>query len=300
MRSLIKMGLVAALFLGVLAWAMAQHRTTKRDLEHRLARQELRSEFLQRAPWVFSLSEPAAYVQEARGLFSWYAKEVEALHRRHPAPHPTPDTRGDLDARLAAGRLSQQEYEGLRDSQEQVDELWAAFAQGTYAPVMTGVQASMRIDFLPPRPTVVDGQRALQGRFVVWGAQRSKVEERVGQVTQVRTQTHASFHDVEVKLFDGKGKQLGQLTFGLPFGPYVPVPEQRNEDFPPGAFVGTYAIPLVPHEAESMEMTASLVSRAVTGSPIRADFAWKEPVPTSWKLGEGEAWEGAGVGFRDE
>lgn len=300
MRSLIKMGLVAALFLAVLAWAMTQHRATKQDLEHRLALQELRSEFLQRAPWVLSLPDRSTYVEEARGLFTWYAKEVEALHRRFPALHPARDVLADLDDRLAAGKISRQEYEGLRESQEQVEEVWAALSQGAYAPAMTGVHASLRIDFLPPRPAMVDGQRALRGRFVVWGAQRSKVEERVGQATQVRSQTHASFHDVEVKLFDGKGKQLGQLTFGLPFGPYVPVPEQRNEDFPPGAFVGTYAIPLVPHEAESMEMTASLVSRAITGAPIRADFVWKEPVPISWKLGEGEAWEGAGVGFRDE
>lgn len=301
MRSLIQMGLVAALLLGVLAWTVSKQGAARKELEYHLARAELRAEFLQRAPWVWSLEDPARYTQESRGLFTWYVEQARKLRARFP-DRPDDDAAflEELDRRLAEGRISQRDHDGFRASYEQVEEVWEAIAGGRYEPVMTGSHASLRIDFLPPRPSLVDGQRALEGRFVVWGAQRTVTEEPIGKGTQARIQTHASFHDVEVDLFDGRGKQLGQLTFGLPFGPYVPVPEQRIEDFPPLGFVGNYAIPLVPHEAESMKMVASLVSRAVTGTSIQANFVWEQPVPASWKLGEGEAWEGAGVGFRDE
>lgn len=301
MRSFLKIGLTLAIFLAAIVWVVRTFDTQKESHAYRLAREELRAEFLARAPWVFGLEDPALYRQELRGLFRWYHAQVEDLDRRFPSLSPPRDAYlGELQARYDAGRLREQEYEGFRESYEKVAEVWAALADGSYAPAMTGTSGGLRLDFLEAKPVLVQGQRALQGRFVLWGAQRSRMEEDMGGVKQARIQTHASFQDVRVKLFDEREKPIGELTFGLPFGTYVPVPEQRIDAFPPLAFVGDYAIPLVPHAAVTMEMKASVLSRAVTGTEIRAEFEWKQPVPPQWKLAEGEAWEGARVGHRDE
>lgn len=302
MRSFVKIGLTFVIVLGAVLWVVRTFDAQKERHAYGLARQELRAEFLARAPWVLGLEDPDLYRRELRGLFRWYHGQVEDLDRRFPSLSPARDAYlKDLEARFEAGRLHQQEYEGFRGSYEQVAEVWSALVDGSYAPAMSGTSGAMRLDFLEARPTLVQGQRAIQGRFVLWGAQRSRVEEDVGGGRkQARIQAHAVFQDVQVKLFDDRGKPIGQLSFGLPFGTYVPVPEQRIDAFPPLAFVGDYAIPLVPYAAQTMEMTATVISRAASGTEIRADFEWKQPVPAHWKLAEGEAWEGARVGHREE
>lgn len=301
MRSFLKVGLTLAIFLGAILWVVRTFDAQRESHAYRLAREELRSEFLARAPWVFGLEDPSLYGREVRGLFDWYQQRAAALEARFPELSPAADDYlAELEDRYAAGRLREAEYEGFKESFEQVAEVWAAIAGGSYAPAMTGVSGPLRIDFFEAKPTLVHGQRAIQGRFVLWGAQRSRVEEESGGIKQTRVQTHAAFQDVQVKLFDERGRPIGELTFGLPIGSYVPVPEQRIEAFPPLAFVGDYAIPLVPHEAQTMEMKATVTSRAASGTEIRGSFEWKQPVPAHWKLAEGEAWEGARIGHREE
>lgn len=301
MRSLLKIGLTLVILLGAVIWVVRAFDAQKTRNAYRLAREELRSEFLASAPWVFGLEDPDLYRREIRGLLRWYLQRVEELDKRFPALSPPRDAYlEELEARQAAGRIDLHEAEAYRESYEQVAEVWAALADGSYAPERSGVGSGMRLDFLPGKPTLVEGQRAVRGRFVLWGAQRGRVEEDVAGVEATRIQTYAVFHDVQVELFDERGKPMGRMSFGLPYGTYVPVPEQRIDAFPPLAFVGDYAIPLVPHRAHTMEMKATVISRSVTGAEIRADFTWKEPVPSHWKLAEGEAWEGAQVGHREE
>jgi len=301
MRSLLKIGLTLAILLGAVLWVVGEMRTLRQSAAYRLAREELRAEFLARAPWVWGLQDAERYREEARALFRWYLEGLQALARRFPGQAAAPDAYlRDLEARHRDGRLSESEFLGYKESYEQVAEVWEAIVSGGYAPVMTGASQSLRLDFLEARPALIQGQRAIQGRFVLWGAQRSRSEEKPGDFEQPRIQTHASFDDVRAKLFDARERQIGELTFGLPSGTYVPVPEQRIADFPPLAFVGEYAIPLVPYEAETMEIVAVVRSRAASGAEIRGEFVWKQPVPASWKLAEGEAWEGARVGIRPE
>ena len=275
MRSFLKVGVTLVIFLGAILWVVRNFDAQKESHAYELAREELRSEFLARAPWVFGIEDPSIYPQEVRGLFRWYHQRVEEIAERFPELSPPVDAYlAQLEERYEAGRLREPEYEGFKESYEQVAEIWGAIAGGSYAPAMTGTSGPFRLDFFEARPTLVHGQRAIQGRFVLWGAQRSRVEEESGG--------------------------MGELTFGLPAGSYVPVPEQRIETFPPLAFVGDYIIPLVPHEAETMEMKATVISRATTGTEIRGEFVWNQPVPAHWKLAEGEAWEGARIGHRDE
>lgn len=301
MRSFLKVGLTLIISLGAIVWVVRTFDAQRENHAYHLAREELRSEFLARAPWVFGLEDPSLYRQEVRGLFRWYTKRLKGLEERFPSLLPAPDSYlAELERRYAAGRLREAEYKGFMESYEQVAEIWEAIAGGSYEPALTGMSGPFRIDFFDARPTLVHGQRAIQGRFVLWGAQRDLVEDEVSGIKQMRVRTHASFRDVDVKLYDERGRHIGALTFGLPSGSYVPVPEQRIETFPPLAFVGEYAIPLVPHEAARMEMRAVVTSRAATGTEIRGEFEWEMPVPEFWKLAEGEAWEGARIGHREE
>jgi hypothetical protein len=78
------------------------------------------------------------------------------------------------------------------------------------------------------------------------------------------------------------------------------VPEQKIEDFPALAYIGTFFFPLLPHEGTKAEIDTSATSRSGGGNDIVAAFKWSRDVPADWRLAEGEKWEGADVEEREE
>ena len=108
------------------------------------------------------------------------------------------------------------------------------------------------------------------------------------------------FQDVRLRLFDKDGRQVAEATFGLPAGPYVPFPESKIADFPPMAYIGSFAFPALPAEAERAEIEASVVTRSGAGRDIEARFRWTRDVPADWKLPPGQSWDGAAVEEREE
>lgn len=300
MSSLLRIVVSAVLVIGVVVYAKNKYNATIEEHEYRLAKEQLRAEFLERAPFVWSISDPDRYREESRSLFNWYYGELTNLYSRFPAYKNEDKYLQELEERRAAGRIRDSEFAEYKASYEQVNEIWKLIREGRYAPALTASDASMRIDFLEFERTMVQGQPALQGRFVLWGAQRRRVEERRGEHTLKRVDVQASFPDVQLRLTGSNGKPVAEASFGMPSGPYVPYPEQRVEDFPPMAYIGTFALPVLPHEAVEMEMEAAAISRSTSGGDIHATFVWKQEVPSSWKLREGEEWEGAEVETREE
>jgi hypothetical protein len=49
-----------------------------------------------------------------------------------------------------------------------------------------------------------------------------------------------------------------------------------------------------------MEITFNVSSRASSGGDAAATYVWKLDVPSEWRLGAGETWEGAEVSERAE
>ena len=66
------------------------------------------------------------------------------------------------------------------------------------------------------------------------------------------------------------------------------------------AFIGSFAFPALPPEAERAEIEASVVTRTGAGRDVEARFRWTRDVPAEWRLAAGEAWEGAAVEERDD
>lgn len=302
MNQIVKILLSVGIVIAVAVAAIGKYNDTVETFEYRLAKADLRSEFLERSAAVIAIQDPARYEEEIRGLFKWYQGELTRIYNTYPRFKGAEKAYlEDLDARLAAGKLRAEDYEAYKASYEQVREIWDLLQAGRYSPALTAADGSMRIDFLEFEPTTLQGQKALAGRFVLWGAQRRKIEEKsaAGAVTS-RYDVQATFRDVQVRLLGKNGKPIGEFTFNLPGGPYVPYPEQKLEDFPPMAFIGTFAFPAFLPDSETMEMESVVVSRSSTGRDITARFAWKQPVPVSWKLAEGETWVNAQVEEREE
>lgn len=291
MSQLLKILLGSAAAIAIAFWSVNTYNDTKESYEYRLAKEQLRSEYLERAAPVRTMADPDAYDTESRALFKWYFGELTKLYNRFPTYRVSEEQYlEELEAKKDS--MKGEVYAASKASYEQIREIWDLLRSGKYSPELTATDASMRIDFLEFEPTTLDGQKGIKGRFVLWGAQRRRLEERVGGATQTRVEVQASFSDMHVTLTDEKNLLVAEMTFGLPHGPFVPYPEVRMEDFPPMAYIGSFFFPAIPHEAVNAEISGGVRSRSSSGE-LSANFNWKMPVPTAWKLGEGQVWEGA-------
>ncbi len=302
MSQLLKIVLTAAAVIALSVVAMNKYNDTVETYEYKLARADLRADYLERAAAVRSVQDSVRYEEEVRGLFKWYLGELTELHNRYPAFKGGEDAYlAELEARKAAGQLDGEEFESYNASYDQVKEIRDLIKAGRYSPALTAADGAMRIDFLEFEPTTIDGEKGVKGRFVLWGAQRRKLEEKsAGGVVSYRYDVQATFQDVQLKIAGKDGKPVAEASFGLPSGPYVPYPEQKLADFPPMAYIGSFAFPVLPNQAEKAEIESVVVSRSATGRDIEARFAWKRDVPSEWKLGAGEEWKGADVEEREE
>ncbi|HWV37621.1 MAG TPA: hypothetical protein VN033_03985 [Vulgatibacter sp.] len=301
MSQLAKIVLTAVAVIVVAFIAIDKYDSMQEHYEYRLAKEQVRSEFLERSAAVRALADSDRYDEESRGLFKWYFAELTKVYNRFPKQKGAEEAYlRDLEERKAKGQVKPSDYEGLKASYDQIREIWDLLRDGKYAPALTAGDSSLRLDFLEFEPGTVDGRKGIQGRFVLWGAMRRRVEERAGNQTQTRVDVQASFPDVQLRMFGANGKPVAEMSFGMPSGAYVPYPEARLEDFPPMAYLGSFAFPLVPYEAHTVEIEAAASSRSPAGNEIMGRFKWTMPVPAEWKLGEGQAWEGATIEEREE
>ncbi len=301
MSQLAKIVLTAVGVIAIAVLAINKYNSTQEMYEYRLAKEQLRSEFLERAAPIRSISDADRYDEEVRGLFKWYFGDLTKLYNRFPAYKGADASYlAELDERKAKGQFKEGEYEAYKASYDQIREIWDLLRNGQYSPALSAGDGSLRLDFLEFEQGTVEGRKGVIGRFVLWGAQRRRVEEKAGNSVRTRIDVQASFPDVQLKMFGANGKPVAEMAFGMPAGPYVPYPEQRLEDFPPMAYIGSFAFPLVPFEAETVEIEAGASSRSALGSDLRGSFTWKMPVPASWKLKEGQVWEGATIEEREE
>lgn len=281
--------------------AINKYDSMQEQYEYRLAKEQVRAEFLERSAAVRAVPDANRYDEEARGLFKWYFAELTKVYNRFPKQKGAEEAYlRDLEERKAKGQIKPSDFDGLKASYDQIREMWDLLRDGKYSPVLSAGDSSLRLDFLEFEPGTVDGQKGIKGRFVLWGAQRRRMEEKAGTQVQTRVDVQASFSDVQLKMFGANGKPVAEMAFGMPAGAYVPYPEARLEDFPPMAYLGSFAFPLVPYEAQTVEIEAMATSRSPAGNELAGRFKWSMPVPSSWKLQEGQAWEGATIEEREE
>jgi hypothetical protein len=303
MNPLLRIVVGAVAVIALVVVGMNAYRDNRTDYEYRLAREDLRAQFLERSALVRAIPDPAAYADESRELFRWYFARWDEIQERFPSHRGSLDRYlRELEERAADGHIGKDELAAYEASYRQVREIWDLLRENKYRPALTGLDGALRLDFLEFEPGTIDGERAIQGRFVLWGAQRRRIDEAPGRTSPAagRVEVQAVFQDVRLRLFNKDGRQVAEATFGLPAGPYVPFPESKIEDFPPLAFIGGFAFPALPAEAERAEIEASVITRTIGGKDIEARFRWTRDVPADWRLPPGQSWDGAAVEERED
>ncbi|ATB48445.1 hypothetical protein [Corallococcus macrosporus] len=281
---------VIVIVAGVLLGAVMSYRSASgRALEaqREADQQRIHAEYLERVGWMRSNPDEASYRDELKPFFKNYFEQVDDHLTRFQG-----NTKFD-DYLL---ELEQREERGAKDDRandrkafyEYARKTFDSMREGRYRPVWTATDKGMRLDLISSDVVMVLGKPQIRLQLAVWGAQRTLKDD--GKV--LKMVTSAAF-DTVWKLTDAKGKLLGEMRGADP-SMKIDHPERFIKAFPPQMVLGHYDLDLLPNEVSKMEMTINLTSSAASGGTATSTYVWKvDEVPSDWKLGAGESWEGA-------
>ncbi len=279
---------VIVIVAGVLLAAVMSHRSTSaraREAEREADSQRIQSEYLERAGWIRSNPDENTYRDELKPFFKVYFDQVDAHLTAFGGNKNFDGYLQELEKRVDSGKAER--AEDRKAFYEYTRKQFDSMREGRYRPVWTATDKGMRLDIVSSDVVMVMGKPQVRLQLALWGAQRMLKDE--GKVKKMLTS--ASF-DTVWKLTDAKGKLLGEMRGSDPSMKVDP-PERFVAQFPPQMVLGHYDLDRMPNEVAKMEMTLNVSSRAASGGTITSTYVWKLDVPSEWKLGAGELWEGA-------
>lgn len=291
-------GVTAAIF-----WTMRKWDLKTAEAQKEQAMLKLRADYLERVAWLRNVPDEKAYKDEISTMLRWYFKEVTDLLNKYGGNRKFDDYLEELDAR---SKRSQKVEEYASPGKDKNDEKKAYYEYtknvfdlmkgGSYSPYWTATDQGVRFDLLSADTIQEGGETKIHMPIVVWGLPR---EERTDDKNVHRVTCNASFR-FNWKLFDEKGKLLGEMPGEGGPDNRVDYPERFIKFFPPVTLLGHYDIEKLPAEVKNVEITFTISARSPTGGDMNLNYVWKLEPPAAWKLGTGEAWKGAQDSIRPE
>jgi hypothetical protein len=281
--------------LGVLAAVLlaSAFRSRSEASEARLERARLKREFTERAQ-VAKVVPPDRLPEwhaDVIALARWYFDELQAVRNRHPGEPPRPSALEAAEAE-AKGGLKKEQRDQLQDFQRYAESRLALLKDGAYASKGSAVGGGLRLDLLAVEPGKgPDGNPGLRVDFALWGAPRYLERERSAERTVSRNVIPVSFKRLALRFDDPNGKPWGEMSgAGEPYQK-LGDPERFVDDFPPGVLFGTWWVEPFPREAATVKVEVGLDVRAPSGAVRPATLELALPVPESWKLPPGAAFQ---------
>ncbi|MBX5480422.1 MAG: hypothetical protein IRZ16_01035 [Myxococcaceae bacterium] len=277
------------LIVGILAgsyFAYRKYNDKAVELEKVSNLDRIQRDYLERVSWIRSNPDMKAYKDEVGTFFRWYFKEINEHQNRFGGNKEFDDYLKELETR--SDRLNDNAIAERKKVYETVKAMFDAFRQNRYDPVFSATDDGMRFDIVSADVKMVGNEPKIHLPIILWGAQRELRDD--GKMK--RMVTSASF-SMTWRLFDAKGKLLGEMTATGDPSNKIDYPERYIAEFPPQMVLGEYDIDLLPAEVARIEAEFAVTSRSPSGGEAHATYTWKLDAPSEWKLKEGEQWKGA-------
>lgn len=250
----------------------------------------IQRDYLERVGWIRSIPDEKTYRDEVGTFFRWYFKEVDEYRAANKANKDFDEYLVELESRGKDAQLVERKAYFAK-----VKKTLDRMREGNYAPQWTAVANGLRLDVVSTDVEMVAGTPKIRYSLVLWGAQREMKQD--GNLK--RMFTSAAF-SASWKLLGPKGKLLYSIEANGDPSMKIDWPERFIAEFPPQMVLGHYDIDLIPADVETVEIAFNVSSRSASGGDAVGAFSWKLPVPSEWKLKDGEKWENAEVSERSE
>lgn len=246
----------------------------------------IQKDYLERVGWMRTNPDEASYKEEVGPFFKAYFEQVDAHLDKFKGNKEFDSYIREVEKKAEGGKDDQ--LAARKATYEYTRKVFDAFRKAKYQPVWTATDKGMRLDVVSSDVVMVKGQPQVRFQLALWGAQRELKED--GKLKKMVTS--ATF-EAAWKLTDAKGKLLGEMHGADPSNK-IDYPERYIAEFPPQMVLGHYDMDLVPNDVAKMEISFKVNSRSASGGTASAAYLWKlDSVPSEWKLGAGQKWEGA-------
>lgn len=246
----------------------------------------IQKDYLERVGWMRTNPDEASYKEEVGPFFKAYFEQVDAHLDKFKGNKEFDSYIQEVEKKAEGGKDDQ--LAARKATYEYTRKVFDAFRKAKYQPVWTATDKGMRLDVVSSDVVMVKGQPQVRFQLALWGAQRELKDD--GKLKKMVTS--ATF-EAAWKLTDAKGKLLGEMHGADPSNK-IDYPERYIAEFPPQMVLGHYDMDLVPNEVTKMEISFKVNSRSASGGTASAAYLWKlDSVPSEWKLGAGQKWEGA-------
>lgn len=252
----------------------------------------LQRDYQERVGWIRSIPDEKAYKDEVNTFFRWYFGEVATFHKAFKGNPEFDDYLQEIESRAKPGQEAQ--VAERKAYYAYVKKAFDAMRSGNYSPVWTGTAQGLRLDVISTDVEMVAGTPKVRFQVALWGAQRDLKSD--GKLKRMIT---SSNFNASWKLLGPKGKFLYQIDAAGDPSMKVDWPERFIAEFPPQVVLGHYDLDLIPADVSDVEISFTVSSRSATGGDATAALTWKLPVPSEWKLKEGESWKDATVSERE-
>jgi hypothetical protein len=271
----------------------SRYKTKSFEAERDLNLARIQKDYLERVGWIRSIPDERAYKEEVNTFLRWYFRELNDHMSRFHGNRKFDDYLTDLSKRVD----NQKEYAEKKSYFDYTKRFFDELRTGAYSPAFSASDKGMRLDVTSASVQTEQNKPQVKLGIALWGAQRELRDESttakgITAVIKKRMVTSASFN-VTWKLYDDKGKLIGEMTAQGDPTMKVDYPEKYIPEFPPQMVFGHYAMDLIPADVAKIEMLFNVASRSATGGEALANFVWKLDAPPEWKLKPGEKWEGA-------
>jgi hypothetical protein len=297
MNPLIRLLVILAIGGGGAYFGITSYNKLKVKDAHELDLARIQKEWLERANWVNATPEAEKYKEERSSIDKWYFTALNDHYNRYPTFKNYYRVGDELGGKGGekGGKKGGKKGGGDDALKGQYYELtksvFDSLKEGSYSPVLTSNSNSLRLDIYKLGR---DKGGKLRFDLVLWGAQRKlEKEAQAAGNTISRMLTACTFTAMNFKFIDEKGKVMGEMNVTGDPEIKVDYPERWIEEFPPQAVIGFYELDPLPAEPVKMQLEMTVTSRSGTGSDIPGSFKFEVPIDPSWKLGQGEKWEGA-------
>jgi hypothetical protein len=274
-----------------------------------LSVEKIRADYYDRVGWIRVNPDEKAYKDEVTTFLRWYFKEVNEHQNKYGGNKNFDDYLVELDERALKSKKDDR-LDDKKATYDYVRKVFDMFKSGNYAPMSTFTSNGIRMDIVSYNKVMDAGEEKVRYQLVFWGIPR---ELRVDDRGVRKVIANASF-TIGWKLFDEKGKLLGEMNAAGDPASRIDWPERYVKFFPPGIMLGHYDVDLMPAEfppekdakkkdpipLKAVEIAFNISSRAPSGGSITAAYNWKLDVPAEWKLKAGAEWKGATESVRPE
>ncbi len=291
----------------IFAYKKYDTKTTEAARDQNVER--IRADFLDRVGWIRINPDEKAYKDEVTTFLRWYFKEVNEHQNKYGGNKAFDDYLTELGERASKGKKDDR-IDEKKATYEYVRKVFDMFKSGTYSPMSTFTHNGIRMDIVSYNRVTLGNEEKVRYQLVLWGIPR---ELRIDDRGTRKVTANASF-SIGWKLFDEKGKLLGEMSAAGDPASRIDWPERYVKFFPPAIMLGHYDVDLMPAEfpadkdakkkdpvpLKAVEIAFNISSRAASGGAINVAYNWKLDVPAEWKLRPGQEWKGAQESIRPE